>query len=97
LKRDLKFSCAIAPVSSTIYAVVKYLGTSSKTQLVDLSAFDGSPHFDAREHAVLRYAEGMTRTAEVSDEVVRSPVAESDKGDEDEALKGRAKAFENGR
>jgi alkylhydroperoxidase family enzyme len=35
-----------------------------------LAAFETSPHFDNREKAVLRYAEGMTRTpAEVSDAV----------------------------
>jgi alkylhydroperoxidase family enzyme len=39
-------------------------------QLEDLSAFETSPHFDRREKAVLRYAEGMTHTpAEVSDAV----------------------------
>lgn len=39
-------------------------------QLAGLSAFDESPHFDARERAVLRYAEGMTRTpAAVTDEI----------------------------
>jgi alkylhydroperoxidase family enzyme len=37
-------------------------------QLEDLAAFETSPHFDRREKAVLRYAEGMTRTpADVSD------------------------------
>ena len=36
----------------------------------DLSTFETSPHFDDREKAVLRYAEGMTRTPpEVSDAV----------------------------
>lgn len=39
-------------------------------QLADLATFDQSPHFDARERAVLRYAEGMTLTpAAVSDDV----------------------------
>ena len=39
-------------------------------QLADLAAFETSPHFDRREKAVLRYAEGMTRTpADVSDAV----------------------------
>jgi alkylhydroperoxidase family enzyme len=39
-------------------------------QLADLAAFETSPHFDHREKAVLRYAEGMTRTpADVSDTV----------------------------
>jgi len=39
-------------------------------QLEDLAAFETSPHFDRREKAALRYAEGMTRTpAEVSDAV----------------------------
>ena len=39
-------------------------------QLEDLAAFETSPHFDRREKAVLRYAEGMTRTpADVSDAV----------------------------
>ena len=39
-------------------------------QLETLAAFETSPHFDDREKAVLRYAEGMTRTpAEVSDAV----------------------------
>jgi alkylhydroperoxidase family enzyme len=37
-------------------------------QLEDLASFDASTHFDRREKAVLRYAEGMTRTpADVSD------------------------------
>jgi len=37
-------------------------------QLETLAAFETSPHFDSREKAVLRYAEGMTRTpADVSD------------------------------
>ncbi len=36
----------------------------------DLSTFETSPHFDHREKAVLRYAEGMTRTPpDVSDAV----------------------------
>ena len=36
----------------------------------DLVAFESSPRLDRREKAVLRYAEGMTRTpAEVSDAV----------------------------
>lgn len=39
-------------------------------QLEDLAAFETSPHFDQQEKAVLRYAEGMTRTpADVSDAV----------------------------
>lgn len=39
-------------------------------QLETLAAFESSPHFDDREKAVLRYAEGMTRTpADVSDTV----------------------------
>ncbi len=39
-------------------------------QLEDLASFEGSPHFDRLEKALLRYAEGMTRTpAEVSDAV----------------------------
>jgi len=39
-------------------------------QLEDLAVFETSPHFDNREKAVLRYAEGMTRTpADVSDVV----------------------------
>ena len=39
-------------------------------QLEDLSTFETSPHFDHQEKAVLRYAEGMTRTpADVSDAV----------------------------
>jgi len=38
-------------------------------QLENLAAFGRSPHFDARERAVLRYAEAMTHTpAEISDE-----------------------------
>jgi len=38
--------------------------------LEDLSTFEMSPHFDHREKAVLRYAEGMTRTPpDVSDAV----------------------------
>jgi alkylhydroperoxidase family enzyme len=37
-------------------------------QLEDLASFESSQHFDRREKAVLRYAEGMTRTpADVSD------------------------------
>ena len=39
-------------------------------QLEDLAAFETSSHFDRREKAVLRYAEGMTHTpADVSDAV----------------------------
>jgi alkylhydroperoxidase family enzyme len=39
-------------------------------QLADLTVFETSPHFDRREKAVLRYAEGMTHTpADVSDTV----------------------------
>ena len=39
-------------------------------QLEDVAKFEESPHFDRREKAVLRYAEGMTRTpADVSDAV----------------------------
>jgi AhpD family alkylhydroperoxidase len=39
-------------------------------QLETLAAFETSPHFDDREKAVLRYAEGMTRTpADVPDAV----------------------------
>ena len=39
-------------------------------QLETLAAFETSPHFDDREKAVLRYAEGMTHTpADVSDAV----------------------------
>jgi alkylhydroperoxidase family enzyme len=39
-------------------------------QLEDLAKFETSPNFDRREKAVLRYAEGMTRTpADVSDPV----------------------------
>jgi alkylhydroperoxidase family enzyme len=39
-------------------------------QLEELAAFEKSPHFDHREKAVLRYAEGMTRTpADVSNAV----------------------------
>ena len=39
-------------------------------QLETLTAFETSPHFDDREKAVLRYAEGMTRTpADVPDAV----------------------------
>jgi alkylhydroperoxidase family enzyme len=38
--------------------------------LRELVAFENSSHFDRREKAVLRYAQGMTRTpAEVSDVV----------------------------
>ena len=37
-------------------------------QLEELAAFETSPHFDRREKAVLRYAEGMTCTpADVAD------------------------------
>jgi alkylhydroperoxidase family enzyme len=50
-------------------AVGRTQGVSDE-QLADLGVFDQSPHFDARERAVLRYAEGMTRTpAVVSDQV----------------------------
>jgi alkylhydroperoxidase family enzyme len=39
-------------------------------QLAELAEFERSSNFDPREKAVLRYAEGMTRTpAEVSDAV----------------------------
>jgi alkylhydroperoxidase family enzyme len=39
-------------------------------QLEALASFETSPHFDRREKAVLRYAEGMTRTpADVPDAV----------------------------
>lgn len=39
-------------------------------QLEALAAFEASSHFNNREKAVLRYAEGMTRTpADVSDSV----------------------------
>jgi alkylhydroperoxidase family enzyme len=39
-------------------------------QLEELAAFETSLHFDRREKAVLRYAEGMTRTpADVPDGV----------------------------
>ena len=39
-------------------------------QLEDLARFEDSPHFDRLEKALLRYAEGMTRTpADVSDAV----------------------------
>jgi alkylhydroperoxidase family enzyme len=39
-------------------------------QLEDLASFEASANFDRREKAVLRYAEGMTRTpADVSDAV----------------------------
>jgi alkylhydroperoxidase family enzyme len=39
-------------------------------QLEDLASFETSANFDDREKAVLRYAEGMTRTpADVSDAV----------------------------
>ena len=42
----------------------------SEAQLADIATFETSPHFDRREKAVLRYAEGMSRTpAEVSDTV----------------------------
>jgi alkylhydroperoxidase family enzyme len=38
--------------------------------LQDLAVFEDSPHFDQRDKAVLRFAEGMTRTpAEVSEDV----------------------------
>ncbi len=40
----------------------------TEAQLADLAEFERSSSFDPREKAVLRYAEGMTRTpAEVSD------------------------------
>lgn len=39
-------------------------------QLEDLAAFEHSAHFDRRDKAVLRYAEGMTRTpADVSEAI----------------------------
>jgi alkylhydroperoxidase family enzyme len=42
----------------------------SDAQLEDLAGFEKSSQFDRREKAVLRYAEGMTRTpADVSDAV----------------------------
>jgi len=42
----------------------------SDQQLEDIAAFETSRHFAAREKAVLRYAEGMTRTpAQVSDAI----------------------------
>ena len=50
-------------------AVGREAGVSDE-QLADIAAFETSQHFDHREKAVLRYAEGMTRTpAEVSDAV----------------------------
>jgi alkylhydroperoxidase family enzyme len=50
-------------------AVGRTQGVSDE-QIADLAGFDESPHFDARERAVLRYAEGMTATpAVISDEV----------------------------
>jgi len=42
----------------------------SDAQLEDLAGFEASANFDSREKAVLRYAEGMSRTpADVSDAV----------------------------
>jgi alkylhydroperoxidase family enzyme len=42
----------------------------SVEQLGEIALFESSTHFDHREKAVLRYAEGMSRTpVEVSDEV----------------------------
>jgi alkylhydroperoxidase family enzyme len=42
----------------------------SDEQLGEIAAFETSRHFDQREKAVLRYAEGMSRTpADVADEV----------------------------
>ena len=42
----------------------------SDEQLADLAEFERSARFDARQKAVLRYAEGMTRTpADVPEEV----------------------------
>lgn len=39
-------------------------------QLESLAEFEHSPHFNQREKAALRYAEGMSRTpADVSDEI----------------------------
>jgi alkylhydroperoxidase family enzyme len=50
-------------------AVGRNAGISDE-QLEDLAVFENSPHFDRRDKAVLRLAEGMTRTpAEVSDAV----------------------------
>lgn len=50
-------------------AVGREAGISDQ-QLEDLAAFEQSPHFDPREKAVLRYAEGTSRTpAEVSEAV----------------------------
>ena len=50
-------------------AVGRNAGVTAE-QLEDLATFDTSEHFDQREKAVLRYAEGMTRTpADVSDAV----------------------------
>jgi alkylhydroperoxidase family enzyme len=42
-------------------AVGRKVGVTDE-QLQDLAIFETSPHFDRREKAVLRYAEGMTRT-----------------------------------
>ena len=45
-------------------------GGISDAQLESLAEFEKSPNFDAREKAVLRYAEAMTRTpSDVSDPV----------------------------
>jgi alkylhydroperoxidase family enzyme len=42
----------------------------SDEQLEEIAVFEGSRHFDNREKAVLRYAQGMTRTpAEVCEAV----------------------------
>jgi alkylhydroperoxidase family enzyme len=50
-------------------AVGRDAGVSDE-QLQDIAVFDTSRHFDDREKAVLRYADGMSRTpAEVPDAV----------------------------
>ena len=51
------------------FAVGRDAGISDE-QLRELAVFEDSPHFNRRDKAVLRFAEGMTRTpAEVSDTV----------------------------
>jgi alkylhydroperoxidase family enzyme len=50
-------------------AVGREAGISDE-QLEDIAIFETSQHFDRREKAVLRYAEGMSRTpSDVSDAV----------------------------
>jgi hypothetical protein len=64
--KSLVISCstgrAIANSDADIdSAVGRKVGVTDE-QLQDLAIFETSPYFDRREKALLRYAEGMTRT-----------------------------------